>query len=415
MSVMLRDLVGIDEMLTCIVKKYISLRLNENDKSMAILCYTKRAQWKGMWTKETLTARGLIVTTDGGWPEINDHDALKRALSAAKIMSRGMPKFFTLEQAQDSDYGSMKLMDDDENLVVKEDVKIEFNSPAVISNKLDGMLGVSYIAPDGMIALASKASFDYKDCMKGTELLRKNHDARGMAAAFGSGDYKDKTPIFEIIMEDSMLDEDKRHVCSYDYSDPVFLGMVDNATGRWEPAVEYVDYADRFGLRTPDPMVGTLAGALKLPDLNDHEGVVVTISNTDGSQTMMKVKYPRFLKLQQLKNRSHKTEITRWMRNLTFGDLNSINGPDDIPLSEIMGVDYDSMDWSGSDVQTRVRNMIWRKYVEVLKDNMLETGITPTASMRLNDNEVLKKKKWKKTLNDLHYYSNTNKSYGKSE
>lgn len=409
MTVMLGELVNVDKMAACIAKKYISLRVNDDDKNMAVLCYTRRAQWKGMWTRETLTSRGLIVTTSSGWPSADDHDGLVNALSTAKVMSRGMSKFFTLEQAQDSDYGSMKLMDDDENLIVDKPVKIELDSPAIISDKLDGMLGVSYIASDGMIALASKASFDYKDCVRGTRLLRSNHDAKGMADAFDSGVYQGKTPIFEIIMEDSMIDEDKRHVCSYDYSDPVFLGMVDDATGRWEPAVEYVDYADRFGLRTPEPMIGTLRGALKLPDLDDHEGVVVTISNTDGSQTMMKVKYPRFLKLQQLKNRSHKSEITRWMRSLTFGDLKAINGPDDVPLSTIMRVNYDGIEWSGSDVKTRVRSMIWRKYVDVLKKSMIDIGITPSDAMRLNDGEMLKNKKWRRTLNDLHYYSNGGK------
>lgn len=294
MTVMLGELVSIDKMAACIAKKHISLRVNDDDKNMAVLCYTRRAQWRIMWTREALTSRGLIVTTSIRWPSTCDHDGLVKSLSTAKVMSRCMSKFFALEQEQDSDYGSMELMDDD-------------------------------------------------------------------------------------------------------------------ATGRWEPAVECVDYADRFGLKTPEPMIRTLRGALKLPDLDDHEGVVVTISNTDGSQTMMKVKYPRFLKLQQLKNRSHKSEITRWMRSLTFGDLKEINGPDDVPLPTIMGINYDDIEWSGSDVKTRVRNMIWRKYVDVLKKSMIDIGITPSDAMRLNDGEMLKDKKWRRMLNDLHYYSNGGK------
>lgn len=401
MTVRMTDIVDTDAMARMIRDKYIMVRPNENNDHMAILCYSSKAQWNGVWTRETLTARGLIATTDRAWPDKDHVDDMRKALDAATIMSRGMPKFFTLEQAN-SEYGSVKLMDDDENIIVEDAPVIDENAPAIISDKLDGSLGVAYVANDGLIALSSKGSFSVPECLTGTECLRKNHDGRGMAEEFNRGN--DMTPLFEVIIRDSEMDELRRHVCSYDYTDPVFIGMIDNRTGRWEPAVKHMDYARKYGLRTPWSETGTLRTAMELPDLDDHEGVVVTISNDDGSQTMLKVKHPRFLTLQALKNRSHKQEITRWLRSLTFDDLRAMDSPDDIPLDSIMGVDYTDIKWSGSNVTERAKDMIWRKYVSRLREGMAGLDPQPDGKARL-EQAVKGNRQWRKLLNELHYYA----------
>lgn len=59
----------------------------------------------------------------------------------ALVVARGMRKFFTVDAAN-SDWGKLKLVDDDEGVTVADDVSIDYNAPASVADKLDGALGI---------------------------------------------------------------------------------------------------------------------------------------------------------------------------------------------------------------------------------------------------------------------------------
>lgn len=68
MTVRMTDIVDTDAMARMIRDKYIMVRTNEDNDHMAILCYSSKAQWNGVWTRER--------DTDGQRPDSDDRQAL---------------------------------------------------------------------------------------------------------------------------------------------------------------------------------------------------------------------------------------------------------------------------------------------------------------------------------------------------
>lgn len=321
---------------------WIGASQNDDDRHLIVFCYTARTQFAGHWIADTtLLARGLVVRlTDAGvsiyeklhmsWNDASIDD-IALMFDDALVVARGMRKFFTVDAAN-SDWGKLKLVDDDEGVTVADDVSIDYNAHASVADKLDGALGIG-VRVNGDYIIATKGSFRSDESIEGTVFMRTKHDSRAFA------DFMDKnlpgfTPLFEIITPGDF------HVVQYGkLADIVFLGLLENATGWWIPAALLgVDErtADRnavlipgkFGFITPEIYSAkTLGEALQLPAIANHEGMVATLDGT-AKQDMFKIKYPLFLMLQRLKNSTSDKALREFISNMNTDEImhGNVNG-----------------------------------------------------------------------------------------
>lgn len=356
-----------------------------NDNHHVILCYTSKTQITGHWVNDTtLIARGLVLSVkDANKLETavnrNDSNECLEQLENAIVVARGMKKFFTVE-ASTSDWGKTKLVDDDENVTINNHAVIDWDSPASVSDKLDGALGIGVIVNDDGhkdMIITTKGSFTSDEALAGTAYLHDNHDVKAFVNLMLSK-LDGLTPLFEIIMPGS------NHIVNYgSLADACFLGFVDNITGEWIPAA-LIDYDQRtqhaitldkmtheFGFKVPEVyQARNLMEALLMPSIDNHEGMVVTISKNEADMTpqrMFKIKYPSFLMLQRLRNEMLSDKcIKAIIRNM--------------PVAVILDSDKNIDSFANLSVETRkqVNNLIEEgnekveRYVEEIRNDALE-------------------------------------------
>lgn len=142
--------------------------------------YTQKTQYDQMWVPETLLCRGIITDLDGN------------------IIERPFQKFFNFEEHVDR-MGEL----------LPEGVPI-------VTEKLDGYLGILYKAPDGW-AIATRDSFVSEQALKGTEILRKEYPFFNPDPSF--------THLFEILCPGN------RVIIDYHYEDLIFIGAIDRDSG----------------------------------------------------------------------------------------------------------------------------------------------------------------------------------------
>lgn len=163
------------------------VRSNEHpeDSEMWILNYTEKSAYESHWTNVTLNTRGLIVGP------------------FCDILARPFPKFFN--------YGQVGCPE------------IDLDEPAVVSDKMDGSLGILYREKmSGKYAIATRGSFTSDQAIHATEILRTKYA--------GYVPPKGVTLLFEIVYPENRI------VCDYgDMDDLVLLGSVDIASGdNWD-------------------------------------------------------------------------------------------------------------------------------------------------------------------------------------
>jgi len=203
-------------------EKLIRLQYHPEFPELTIVNYTEKAQYDGVWNKVTLQCRGLI------------YDA-----KTQEVLARPFKKFFNHGQA-----GAEVIHLDEEVLV---------------TDKLDGSLGIQYRRPDGKWAIATRGSFASEQAIKGTEMLQRYIED-------GYEPYEWATELYEIIYPENRI------VLDYGQEEKlVWLGAVDLLTG-----VNIV--ADP--LTWPGPVrqkmpAKTMAEALALKPRPNAEGVVV--------------------------------------------------------------------------------------------------------------------------------------------
>lgn len=293
-----------------------------------------------------MLARGLVVRLDAAGarlarrvlPQVRSMpvDDVAEMLDGAIVEGRGFRKFFTVEAAA-SDWGRIRLVDDDEHVTVGEHVSIPLEAPASVSDKLDGALGVGTVV-DGRLRLNTKGSFRSDEALAGTRLLDR-HDPTALGRLFGGdGSLAGFTPLFEIITRDVL------HVIRYPYEDVVFLGLEHIRSGRWIPATllandplttgtDAASIPSRYGFRTPTVYTApTLEAALTRPELAGHEGMVATIDRA-GRQDMFKIKYPTFLLLQRFKDSMTDRTIRTLVNSMPAHDILAGTPPD--PLTSL--------------------------------------------------------------------------------
>lgn len=337
MNVRLDTLTNIGRFASDMAEGYIRSSADEDDDRYVMLCYTPKTQFSGNWIEDTtILARGLAVRLaegDNGRLKSGNVGIIADALKDATVVARGMRKFFTVD-ASASEWGTVKLVDDDENVTVSDDYSIDFNAPASVSDKLDGALGIG-VPIDGRLIIATKGAFQSDEAVVGTQYLHGKHDAPAFLRFLTDELHGDMTPLFEIITPEA------DHVVDYgDYADIVFLGLMTIRDGHWIPAARLdtdartagtraKDIPSLFGFRTPEPYnAASLSDALRMKEIPNHEGMVVTL-NTE-PQRMFKVKYATFLELQRLKNLNGNS-IARMIMDMDDDSIMSLRDPKIMP------------------------------------------------------------------------------------
>ena len=211
---------------------------------LRILNYTPRATYDRAWNQATLTCRGLIVDADD------------------RVVARPFPKFFGPAEPDAP--------------------PVPEGRPMVVTEKLDGSLGIAYHHPDGGIRLATRGSLSSDQAVEATSIWHEKY----AHVRFGNG----VTPLFEIVYPGNRI------VTDYgDMRDLVLLAVIDVHTGADLPP----DVIDWPGPHAPRHDFGSFA------DLVDHvsssqesarEGYVVRFdTGPDRPHTRLKLKFPAYV------------------------------------------------------------------------------------------------------------------------
>ena len=212
---------------------------------LAILNYSELAQFERVWNPVTRQCRGLIYNTETGL-----------------VAARPLQKFFN--------YG-------------EPGVDLDPEEPVLVTDKLDGSLGILYDDGDGG-AVATRGSFTSDQALHATELWKRRYAGRMRQP------HPDWTLLFEIIYPTNRI------VCDYRGADDLFLlGSVHCSSG---------DLV-RPGLITwwPGPKVGefteyrTLAEAVAAPPREGMEGLVVDLLT---SKQRVKIKQADYVALHRI-------------------------------------------------------------------------------------------------------------------
>lgn len=205
--------------------------------------YTDKCTWDEEWNEVTLQCRGLIIDSD------------------FNVVSRGMPKFFNSDQEQAP------------TLFLEDEV--------FVADKMDGSLGILYITPEGTECIATRGSFSSEQAEWATKWWWRERPEIALEVGLSY--------LFEIIYPENRI--------VVDYGDKaglVFLGTVDNETGRFSPRNPFgIDHAPKFDYQT-------WGEVLTAPERPNAEGFVIT-RKSDGA--MVKVKYEDYKRLHKYMTR----------------------------------------------------------------------------------------------------------------
>jgi len=242
---------------------------------------------------------------------------------ASEVLGRGLPKFFTVEQL-DSDWSHTKLVDDDEGVTVEEHAELNWDDEAIVANKLNGALGLAYIAPDG-VAISTRGSFASLEAKIATRVMR--------SFVVSEADQRDFAKISEgVTFLFEIITPERQHPVDYgDFEGVILLGSVRHSDGYWTPAREDNALAERFGFRTAEVLpMGSLREAVTAPYVENTEGYVVTINDERG-QHMYKVKGSEYAALRKRFYAAESVDLRELLLGYSSEELESLRA-EDIPF-----------------------------------------------------------------------------------
>lgn len=220
------------------------VRREHPTEPLAILNYTARCQYeRGLWSPVTTQCRGLIYNTESD-----------------EVAGRPFRKFFNYGQAEAE--------------------PLDLMAPAVVSDKMDGSLGILYPVRDGW-AVATRGSFEGEQAVHATDLWWSKYANYEPPPGY--------TLLFEIIYPGNRI------VVDYGETDDLYLlGAVEIATGR------VITRNNTLLNDWPGPWAAvfpyvTLAEALAAPPRPNCEGLVVCVG-TD----MVKIKQEDYVRLHRI-------------------------------------------------------------------------------------------------------------------
>lgn len=243
MSIKISEVVDLDELSSMLEQGFVKRQKNEDGK-LYIYNYTARAQYEKLWNNTTLSCRGLITDSEG------------------VILARPFNKFYNLEE--EAEYQDL-------------------TGPVMVTDKLDGSLGILYEVRDGQFAIATRGSFSSDQAKHATIIWNLRYQGRFTPVA-------GVTYLFEIIYPENRI------VVSYeDLDDLVLIAAIENKTGRtlpldavketWPgPAVEEFNFTD-------------LSHVLTAQEREGREGFVVYFPERD---LRIKIKQAEYVRLHRL-------------------------------------------------------------------------------------------------------------------
>lgn len=325
-AIKLSDIVSVDTFLLDLKQDRIQDRAHPADPELRIFSYTKKTQFGGLWSSASKLARGLILHVPEG------------DFTRATVRGRGLPKFFTVAQTE-SDWGRAKLIDDDENVIVSENPVIPWNMKAVVSQKVNGALGLGYIDPFGKFRISTKGSFDSLESRVANRVLDTEY-AHVDNVLSTSGFMDEFTPLFEIITPE------RPHPVDYgNFEGLIYLGYINNGTGKWHPATG--KWLFNGGHFFESPLMGfdgakqrefsNLLEAVEAPYELNTEGFVVTVVD-GGPDDIYKVKPTEYLELRRLFYALQDTELKDYLLESKYWQkVPEIDDPSQIDLSALVG------------------------------------------------------------------------------
>lgn len=312
----LNDVADIDEFKKQCDMGLITSRPAPWNENVRVYCYTRRVQFEGLWTRETLLARGLIL----------EHENGADSFEGARVVARGISKFFTAEWYSDgSDWAHVKFVDDDENVTVSERVEVELDTPAFVADKLDGSMIVLFLGSDGELHCASKGSLNSDASIEADRLIHESYNYDELKNIVKS--LNDETLLFEVLIHG-------QHPVDYGIeSKLVFLGRVRNSDGWWTPGDDEFNCLSA-GVNTAEVMsdVSTLREALNYPYRPNTEGFVVTYVNKCGAQQMVKVKTKEFLAVRKLFHKTRRGDIFEIVSSIPYSAARHFESAADVDL-----------------------------------------------------------------------------------
>lgn len=284
----LDSIMDTDLMRRMIEEDFISSRSHPDDPDFHVMCYTKGTQFTGNWNDATNSARGLMVKTS------------RSDFGDAVVVQRPWKKFFTLGQMQNPDGTPGWAFGDEESEDSAQSAlgRINFNAPAIVTDKMDGSMLILYRDPKGNPAVSTKGSFDSEQAQYFTKMVREN-SAMMEASEKMLTQHPDTTFLFEGVSKGRY-----QIVLKYDEDDVALLGAVKKKSGLYVPTSDYDKvWSPSKGLNKAEQMEArTLDQALSLPDRNHREGVVVLMNQGDPeNQMMVKIKQDDYKRLHKIR------------------------------------------------------------------------------------------------------------------
>lgn len=261
------DLIDMDAVGAEITAGYVTERTHPEFPELRILNYTDRCQFDRHWTNITRLTRGLIYNAD-----------------TRAVVARAFPKIHN--------YGEPEVGD------------LDLDAPIMGAfDKLDGSLGISYVRPDGLPAIATRGSFVSEQAIHATRWLRAS--PWGELVGSGAGTY---TCLWEIIYPENRI------VLDYgDRDELVYLGAIDHATGFYSPPL----VREEELASTSEIYAGTLRDALAIPPRANAEGLVVWLD----FYRALKIKQADYVELHRIVSNLSVKEVWRQLRANTFYDF----------------------------------------------------------------------------------------------
>lgn len=277
-----------------IQRKEITERFHPEFPNLVIYNYADVVAFSGNWTHETMATRGLIVD-----------------LETMDVLARPFKKFFNYGQVEAG--------------------KVDLDAPLFsVDNKFDGSLGILYRQPDGLLAVATRGSFESDQAKHATELVRNTWDSsvwENWPVTFD-----EHTLLFEIVYPENRI------VVDYGTTDKLmYLGAVNNESGAFVPIYT-----------APEAGFETLRSVLAQPDRSNAEGYVVWTNPFRA----VKLKYAAYVELHRIVTGLNRKSIWR-----------ALSEGYDVYLKLLEQLPDELYVWAGN-VGTELQN----QYAEIMRD-----------------------------------------------
>jgi len=245
-----------------IEKGLIRCESHPENKEIVILNYTEQTQFEKAWDEITMLCRGLILNTEKN-----------------KIIARPFLKFWNYQ----------------ERIVNGETIP---NEMPVITEKIDGSL-IIHSKINGKDCFSTRGSFVSDQAIWATNWWNKNIKSDYYANGY--------THLFEAVFPQNKI------VVQYDFSGLVYLGSVNNETGKT------VFFDMPAPIITVKKIGNTDLSKLLEMDVPNSEGFVIHFPVSD---LRLKIKFPQYVKLHKIITQL--SEIGIWQILKDGGDIKEI-------------------------------------------------------------------------------------------